>query len=130
MSVGFTGTQIGLTDYQIEHLIHTLQELGNNQEFHHGDCIGADALAAFHAHRLGFEIVCHPPINSSKRAWTKFHTKEWEAKEYLVRNHDIVDCSDILIACPKTVEEELRSGTWATVRYARKKNKPIQIIYP
>jgi len=51
-------------------------------------------------------------------------------KPYLERNHNIVDESELLIACPKSKEEELRSGTWATVRYARKKGVRIILIYP
>ncbi len=51
-------------------------------------------------------------------------------KPYLKRNHDIVDESDILIGFPSSEEERLRSGTWATVRYARKTGKRIYIIFP
>ena len=50
-------------------------------------------------------------------------------KRYLERNRDIVDACDILIACPRTLKEELRSGTWATVRYARKVGKPVAILW-
>lgn len=73
-------------------------------------------------------IIIHPPINSSKRAWKNGILKK--EKEYLDRNHDIVDCSDILITCPKEDVEQLRSGTWATIRYAKKSNKKTIIIYP
>jgi outer membrane protein insertion porin family len=47
----------------------------------------------------------------------------------LDRNRAIVDSCDVLIACPKGPEEQ-RSGTWATVRYARKQKKRIVIIWP
>jgi hypothetical protein len=53
-----------------------------------------------------------------------------ECKEYLDRNHDIVDSSDLLIAVSESTVEVLRSGTWATIRYAKKLRKPIKIIYP
>ena len=49
-------------------------------------------------------------------------------KDYLDRNHDIVDQTDLLIATPKENTEVLRSGTWATIRYAKKINKPTWII--
>lgn len=52
-----------------------------------------------------------------------------EPLPYLARNCVIVDEADILLACPKGPEEQ-RSGTWATVRYARKQNKRIVIVYP
>lgn len=47
-------------------------------------------------------------------------------KNPLSRNKDIVDNSDLIVAVPIDPEnEELRSGTWATVRYARKLNREI-----
>ena len=52
------------------------------------------------------------------------------AKDYLVRNHDIVDVCDVLVATPGQKEEQIRSGTWATIRYARKIRKQIIIVYP
>ncbi len=51
-------------------------------------------------------------------------------KPYLARNRDIVNAADVLIAGPGGMEEIMRSGTWATVRYARKKQKPVIIVYP
>jgi len=47
-----------------------------------------------------------------------------------LRNHKIVDICDILVAFPQTNSETVRSGTYATIRYARKCKKPIIIIYP
>jgi hypothetical protein len=46
-----------------------------------------------------------------------------------VRNHRIVDMTRVLVACPDG-EERQHSGTWATVRYARKRGKWIIIVYP
>jgi hypothetical protein len=46
------------------------------------------------------------------------------------RNHDIVDETELLIACPGELAEAVRSGTWATVRYARKLGRPIVIFWP
>lgn len=40
----------------------------------------------------------------------------------LLRNHVILDHTDHLEAFPKTSKEERRSGTWATIRYARQRN--------
>ena len=41
-----------------------------------------------------------------------------------------MDNSDILIATPKEKEEQLRSGTWATIRYAKKTKKIVFLVYP
>lgn len=133
MKIGFTGTQHGMTIQQFDTLYPLLKKL-KTTEFHHGDCIGADADATSLVHDIGKIIIhCHPPKNKSKRAFTNKLYEEsvvYGEKEYLTRNKDIVDKCDILIAMPKEFEEELRSGTWATIRYARKNHKKIYIIYP
>lgn len=99
-------------------------------EFHHGDCIGADSEADAIARSLGIHIVIHPPTNSSKRAFC-FQPGDimWAEQDYLVRNEEIVAVSDFLIAAPKGNVEELRSGTWATIRYARKANKAVLMLW-
>lgn len=51
-------------------------------------------------------------------------------KAYLDRIKDIVDMSDILIATPESVKEVLRSGTWSTVRYAKRAGKEVIICNP
>jgi hypothetical protein len=50
------------------------------------------------------------------------------AKDNLTRNRDIVDTASMLIAAPEGNAERLRSGTWATVRYARKAKKKVIIL--
>jgi len=53
------------------------------------------------------------------------------SEEYLVRNHDIVDAVDKMYAFPKEIEEQWRgSGTWATIRYAKKKKKSLMVSFP
>jgi hypothetical protein len=130
MIYGFTGTQIGMSPRQKIGLRAHLIVAEPGSEFHHGDCIGADEEAHYIALELGLRIVIHPPLNDSKRAFCKLATLVLEPKDYIPRNHDIVDASEVLIAAPKTYEEELRSGTWATVRYARKINKPRLMLTP
>ena len=131
-TIGFTGTQMGMTEPQKR----TLSVLFNNRFksiqiiLHTGDCIGADAEAYDMAKSCSGSLIhIHPPINESKRAF-KQGDIVYEAKEYLDRNKDIVDASDILIGAPRQYKEELRSGTWATLRYAKKQKKKYVIIYP
>ncbi len=130
MKIGFTGTQKGMTDYQKNELRISLSTITvlNRGEFHHGDCIGADEEAYGIAIQYGFFIVVHPPINESKRAFTSCDVM-LPAKDYIARNHDIVDDTDILYACPDG-PEKLRSGTWATIRYALKQKKKVVIFHP
>jgi len=131
MKVGFTGTQSGMNDRQLAKLDSMLRALsapGSIGEFHHGDCIGADEQ--FHqAVNDPYRTRIHPPEDSKKRAWC--HSEHiLKPKPYLERNHDIVDAVDVLIATPRTNHEELRSGTWATIRYALSKGKKVIVIYP
>lgn len=126
--IGFTGTQRGITDYQHRRLIQCLVKIAG-KEFHHGDCIGADEAADKCARALGYIRIIHPPINLSRRAWCN-GGEMLEPKPYLERNQDIVNATEMLIAAPGEYEEQLRSGTWSTVRKAKKAGKPIVIILP
>ena len=130
MKVGFTGTQNDLSVAQFDLLLLVMQELEDMTEAHHGDCVGADATFSAMVDEIYPNTIVHlhPPTVSSKRANCRYDEIE-EAYSYLTRNKHIVDATDLLIACPKTNEEELRSGTWATVRYARKVGKPVVILW-
>ena len=129
--VGFTGTQQGMnTYYQLPQLEQLLLKY-NPTEFHHGDCIGADAQAHELVRRIlpSCIIVVHPPLDSSKRAFCMGDIT-YNPRPYLERNDDIVKLSDILIATPKEIQMVLRSGTWTTVRYAQKAKLQTHIIFP
>jgi len=140
-SVGFTGTRKGMTLAQ-EALVIDILKSEDFTEYHHGDCVGADKQ--FHklitdkykrsgmyygTHSTSFPIIVHPPDNDKHRAFCK-EGKILKPKPYLKRNKDIVDSCDLLIACPNPKDEinKLRSGTWSTIRYAKKQGKDIIII--
>lgn len=132
--IGFTGTKRGLNPSQRAELDRILKEL-KRQSFtrlRHGDCIGADAEAHELARANFLSVALHPPIYPKYRANCHMLPGEEvnEPKDYLFRNRDIVDNSAILIVCSGDEEEVLRSGTWATARYARSIKKPHIIIYP
>ncbi len=129
MIIGFTGTQTGMIDDQKIRLRGILLYY-DPTEFHHGDCIGADKEAHLICKDTPTKIIIHPPIDSKKRAFCKNAYEILEEKEYIKRNHDMVNVCDLLIACPSTAHEVTRSGTWATVRYARKTETNYLIINP
>ncbi len=136
MIVGFTGSSEGMTEEQAKALWAWLgllkQELKTDDkemEFHHGDCVGADADADDLARIHKYKTVAHPPVNVYKRAFKKSDVI-LEAKEYMARNQDIVEVCDVLIAAPKEEEEIVRSGTWSTIRKARKFGKEVIILPP
>lgn len=124
--VGFTGTRRGMSPAQTARLFALLTELAP-EEFHHGDCSGADLEAFIAATILGIKTVSHPPANPALRAYT-LSTERRGPKDYLIRNHDIVDETDLLIVAPRSNAEELRSGTWATFRYAMKNSKQTIVM--
>lgn len=128
--VGFTGTQHGMTTEQRTVLRAMLGTFVDAQsEFHHGDCIGADAEAHDIAIELNYYVVVHPPIIKGKRAW-KIAPKVNLPLGYLERNRIIVRSTDVLLAAPRELEEQLRSGTWSTVRFARRLKRPIYFAMP
>ena len=130
MKVGFTGTQTGMTNQQYG-TVSALMTRMHAEEGHHGDCKGADCQFNRICIDLDIPIVVHPPINPAKRGFCAAkNLVHRPKKEYLQRNKDIVDECDILIACPKGEKEELRSGTWSTIRYARKRGIKTVVVYP
>lgn len=134
MAVGVTGTQQGMTTAQHSAALETLTNLHlyeGHAVLHHGDCIGADASFHGMARMLGMGIVIHPPINPDKRAYCTTSPGDlmWTEREYMDRNQDIVDSVGALVAAPSG-PEVLRSGTWATIRRARKRGIEIFIVWP
>jgi hypothetical protein len=129
MNVGFTGTQEGMSASQCARVIDLLLKLRLGMtHFHHGDCIGADEQAhqIIRAIAPTVLVVGHPPSNPAKRAFCQCDIL-MEEKPYLERNQDIVAACELLIATPKG-PETLYSGTWATVRAARRKGIRIDIV--
>lgn len=130
MKIGFTGTRNGLTKYQLNKLRSVLSEQ-NIEQFHHGDCIGADKEAHNIIRELdkNITIIIHPPLYNSKRAYCSGDEVR-PRLDYLDRNKQIVDETELLIACPETMFEITRSGTWSTVRHASMRNRDLIIIRP
>lgn len=143
MKIGFTGTRQGMTPGQKEEFERIFLGICPT-EFHHGDCVGADAdahvIVLRHAVRHNPEIAeideldyteihIHPPTEERLRAF-KEGDRLHPARPYQERNMDIVLSCNTMIACPGGYEEELRSGTWATIRKARGQGRPVLVIWP
>lgn len=135
INIGFTGTQEGMTPAQSQTVFDEMMLYGQDPddwvaEAHHGLCVGADEQF----HRLlsymhkSLVVHGHPPINRSKVANCDVDVMH-PPLEYLARNREIVEACTVLFAAPKG-QEALRSGTWSTVRYARRIGKPIRIVWP
>lgn len=129
MKVGFTGTQRGMTGDQAAEILRMLLRL-DGDEFHHGGCVGADVQAAKLANYAGYLTTRHPGDTPSKQDDGFLDDDYRVVLPNLVRNRMIVDEVDEMLAAPGESEEVLRSGTWATIRYARKVGKKITLVLP
>jgi len=133
LHVGFSGTQDGMTPIQRATVSVVLMEavLGNAGfpvVLHHGDCIGADEEAHELAGGMEIDRHAHPPDKDVKRAFTVAEFSE-PPKPYRVRNQDIVDVTKQLVAAPSGAEaDQPRSGTWMTVRMARRAGLTVTIV--
>lgn len=150
MIIGFSGSQRGMTKFQKDELKLRLEGC---TEFVHGDCIGSDEQANNIALECGISIfTIFPPTGTIKRAfcfnkernlfndnmqWNEIdydgrviQVRWYPKNEYLKRNQLIVNYCESMIATPKEYEHTLRSGTWATIRFAWKTKKNIIIIPP
>lgn len=138
--VGFTGTSRGMAPEQKQRVLEFLSVIKLEHptevlEFHFGLCIGADEQAAIIAKRLGFRVVAHPgtPKDSTSMRWRSEWSESDEVREpkpFISRDRDIVDETDEMVATPVSEKEERASGTWTTVRYARKKEKKVTVLNP
>ncbi len=135
MRVSFTGTRAGMTPWQSQLFTKWVSERRESiVSFAHGCCSGSDV----DAHRLVREIcgksvfIAVFPSTAKTRASIPDDANYVAApKPPLDRDRDIVgNGSDVLLATPKEIREVVRSGTWATVRYARKKKVRVEIFYP
>lgn len=138
INVGFTGTRYGMTNKQLWEVAEKLEDINRDRNqfgatpmlirFHHGDCKGADAQ--MHNYLLSVRppwlshIYVYPPTNDK---WRAFCTGPRELvtillpMPYLIRNREIVDVADYIIAAPK--HNRGRGGTWWTINYAREAEK-------
>lgn len=133
LKVSFTGTRGGMADGQMAALDRVLSTF-QPALFVHGDCLGAD----FNAHRLiltinasadhQIAINTYPSNLEKTRAYTGEEYEVCEPLPPLERNPLIVDAGQLLIACPAGVSELIRSGTWATIRAARRTDRLVIAI--
>lgn len=131
MIIGFTGTEKGMTYPQEEKLTSLLKAFRPTVVVH-GGCVGADSK---------FHKICRDQLKPRPRICvlpSNIRSKQgnWLGADFvareappLERNDKIVRDVEVLIATPEQNEEIMRSGTWATIRYAKKRNVPVIILY-
>lgn len=133
MNVGFTGTRKGMTAPQLASFRELIRRM-QISVFHDGLCEGADAQAAASvAVHTKAKLVGHPcnlkRFHADQIVWD-IHDEVRPTYPPLERNRHIVAESKLLIATPEQDQEVTRSGTWSTIRHARKQGKEVIIIYP
>lgn len=102
----------------------------------HGNCRGADEAMHFAIMCLVYpwHVKIHPGPESQWDAGqlpcaTPHALTSCERRPYLERNKAIIDASQLCLAVVDGPERK-RSGTWSTVRYARKTGTPVVILWP
>jgi len=127
LKIGFMGTRHGMTEVQQKEFEKFIKAK-KFKEFHHGMCKGSDEIAhhLIEKDKKNVNIIGHPPTWSGSVVQLPCH-KVMKEDTYHKRNKDIVDSTDCLVATPDA-KERAGSGTWKTIRYARKKGKRIYII--
>ena len=132
MIVTVTATRKGLTHAQLEEAEFLLSSWGTT-ELVHGAAQGGDTELHRLAHKLGIPCLIYPasgvPSNID-RILIKSDDLRYPAVPPLDRNKTMVNRSTRLLGFPKGYNEELRSGTWAAIRYARKQKKNVWIVWP
>lgn len=133
-----SGTRVGATPRQLSNLGLTLAICWQRgfRVLHDGDCVGVDIEARGEATQHGYYRIVHPSTAKTRAydwhpAYGFVYGDEYrQPRNPLVRNVDMILESALLIAVPRTKEEELRSGTWAAVRRAKQHRRRIIFLWP
>jgi hypothetical protein len=105
------------------------------RQLHHGACMGADV--DFHNVCIDMEMIqlihVHPSDDRFTNRLRQLKQIErvamiWPEEAPLQRDLTMVQYSDVLLATPLQDDEIVRSGTWATVRRARKLRKTVHVF--
>jgi predicted Rossmann fold nucleotide-binding protein DprA/Smf involved in DNA uptake len=128
---GVTGTT-GLMPDEVPIVHEVIRNLTGVKLFTTGGAYGVDteaAIAAWKYQSYNRLQVCVPTGKAYNEATRKLGKVIEVPGGYMARNDAIVAHSDVLLAFPRTREEVVRSGTWATIRRARKAGVEVR-LYP
>ena len=133
--VAFSGSRHGLNHAQIARIERIVLALSRDTLIVTGACMGVDACVAMTAFDAGYRVHTVVPYEFNYRYYDRDYAQHCQTSEfvrtYADRNARMVELStDGLIAFPLFPEDDRRSrfsGTWQTVRMARKAEKAVQI---
>ena len=123
IDIGFIGSVHGLDDNQKSNLFQQLVRFKRRYttvNAHHGNYNDADKYFHELCEKLEFRIYINTPRHIPR------HTSN--PLPYF-RNTQVVDFSDVLIACPFEKVNVVRCGTWSTIRYAEKRKRGVIILH-
>ena len=134
--LAFTGPRDGMQFAQFNTLRAQLTRLAPSLHTAlHGGCVGADAQ--FHQllreqNLLSITEVYWSDITAQRAILPDLSLvrRQHDPDDPLLRNEVMARRCDLLIATPAETKEKLRSGTWTTIRRARKFGKRILYIWP
>lgn len=131
--VGVTARRDGLSTAQRNPVGYELHALGPSIVVH-GDCLGGDYDVDCICIELGIPRGVRPCTLEDMRAHCERRGARVlaEPKPPMQRNRDIVADVDVLIGCPPNdVPLKRGSGTWATIRYGRRKaGMLVVVVFP
>ena len=137
--VAFSG-ELELSEAEVAMVRRRLAAFERAELYVSGAAFGVDTVAALAAMDL-FPDACHrvyvPAAWHNEEAVAELGRRGAEVIEvpasgsragsYMARNDRMVADCDVLLAFPHHAREELRSGTWATVRRARKARRRVVV---
>jgi hypothetical protein len=132
MVLTFSGTRKGMTAPQRRTLRARFHPgyAGPVTRMRHGRCVGADEDAHDIFRSAGIPVETHPGHIPEFRAPCLGAEVDHPPDDCIERNHTMINLSDGLIIAPAGYAEAMRSGTWATGRYARDAGKPVFVVWP
>ncbi len=133
MIVAVTATRYSLTKAQVTRFMELITEL-DPRVFLHGGCKGGDFLCGLLVKQLLPRCVvwAHPAndVPGWMAPYGSFSDKVAEEEPALQRNRTMVDTCNLLLGLPQDFTEKTRSGTWATIRYARRWSETVPSFSP
>jgi hypothetical protein len=118
-----------MTEWQVRALRELLQLMQPDAFFHNG-MIGATAQAHAIARGLDLQIVIIPPKNTDLRAKLEGAIQIETPEDFNDSLDHVIEDSHIVIFTPREEVEKLRSGTWRSIRQAKREGKSVYIIFP
>lgn len=129
MILGFTGTRTesDVSPNRKKEIIDFLVENKDKISYVvHGGAAGLDTFIHDVCNKLDIPKFVRPAYIKSRLPGIYGQALP---KDPLERNKDIVNDCDMLLAVPRSPnKEEIKSGTWHTIRYAKSLNKKIHFI--